>query len=61
MPFGMSVPALVDNADMFRTAGLDPERPPATIAEVQQAAPAIRATGNDGSTSRSPTRASPTT
>ncbi|MBW0117107.1 extracellular solute-binding protein [Pseudonocardia sp. KRD-169] len=48
MPFGMSVPALFYNADLFRAAGLDPDRPPTTIAEVQAAALAIRATGNEG-------------
>lgn len=48
MPFGMSVPALFYNADLFRAAGLDPERPPATLAQVRQAALAIRATGNEG-------------
>lgn len=48
MPFGMSVPALFYNADLFRAAGLDPERPPTTIAEMQEAALAVRATGDEG-------------
>lgn len=48
LPFTVSVPALFYNADLFRAAGLDPERPPATIEEVRAAAEAIVAAGGNG-------------
>jgi sn-glycerol 3-phosphate transport system substrate-binding protein len=35
MPFNSSTPMLYYNKDMFRAAGLDPEKPPRTFAEVQ--------------------------
>ena len=49
VPFAVSVPLLYYNADLFREAGLDPDAPPATWAEVRDAALAIRdATGRFG-------------
>jgi multiple sugar transport system substrate-binding protein len=49
MPFLMATPVLFYNADLFRAAGLDPAHPPTTIAQVKQAALAIKAkTGADG-------------
>ncbi|GAA1538855.1 ABC transporter substrate-binding protein [Brevibacterium picturae] len=48
LPFTVSVPALFYNADLFRAAGLDPERPPTTIDEVRAAAEAIVANGTNG-------------
>ena len=38
MPFNVSGPVLYYNKKAFRAAGLDPDRPPATLAEVRQAA-----------------------
>lgn len=38
LPMAMDVPVLLYNKDAFRRAGLDPERPPRTWWEVQQAA-----------------------
>lgn len=49
IPFAISIPMLFYNADLFRAAGLDPDAPPATWAEVREAARAIRdATGAYG-------------
>ncbi|MBW6457003.1 MAG: ABC transporter substrate-binding protein [Trueperaceae bacterium] len=49
VPFAVSVPMLYYNADLFREAGLDPDAPPATWAEVREAAKTIReATGRFG-------------
>lgn len=48
MPFLISTPTLFVNADLFRRAGLDPDRPPQTWEQVQQAALAIRNTGAQG-------------
>jgi sn-glycerol 3-phosphate transport system substrate-binding protein len=42
-PFNSSTPVLWYNKDAFRKAGLDPDRPPQTWAQVQQAARRIRA------------------
>lgn len=36
MPFNSSTPVLYYNKDMFRAAGLDPEKPPRTFAEVHE-------------------------
>jgi len=36
MPFNSSTPMLYYNKDMFKAAGLDPEKPPRTFAEVQE-------------------------
>jgi sn-glycerol 3-phosphate transport system substrate-binding protein len=38
MPFNTSNPILYYNKDMFKAAGLDPEKPPRTWAEVEEAA-----------------------
>lgn len=49
IPFVMSTPVFYYNADLFRRAGLDPERPPRTWDEVRAAASAIAAkTGKGG-------------
>ncbi|SFP70146.1 ABC transporter substrate-binding protein [Amycolatopsis rubida] len=49
LPYVFSTPVLFYNADLFRKAGLDPAKPPATWAEVQQDALAIKnATGAAG-------------
>jgi multiple sugar transport system substrate-binding protein len=36
VPYVFSTPTLFYNADLFRNAGLDPDRPPTTWAEVKQ-------------------------
>ena len=36
MPFNTSNPMLYYNKDMFKAAGLDPEKPPRTWAEVEE-------------------------
>jgi multiple sugar transport system substrate-binding protein len=38
MPYTMSIPTLFYNADLFRTAGLDPAKPPTTMDQVKSAA-----------------------
>ena len=38
LPFTFSTPILFYNADLFKAAGLDPDKPPRTWAEVEQAA-----------------------
>jgi sn-glycerol 3-phosphate transport system substrate-binding protein len=48
MPFNTSTPLLYYNKDMFREAGLDPEKPPRTFAEFEEAAAAL--TKKDGNT-----------
>jgi multiple sugar transport system substrate-binding protein len=49
IPYSMSVPVLYYNPDIFKQAGLDPERPPQTWQEVVQAAKTIKEkTGNVG-------------
>ncbi|WP_238430428.1 ABC transporter substrate-binding protein [Frankia nepalensis] len=48
MPYTMSIPILYYNADLFRAAGLDPAKPPATIEEVREYALAIKAKGSEG-------------
>lgn len=49
MPYSVSVPVLYYNADMFKAAGLDPENPPKTWAEVRKVAKIIKEkTGNYG-------------
>ncbi|HEX8987264.1 MAG TPA: extracellular solute-binding protein [Rhodocyclaceae bacterium] len=45
LPIGMSMPVLFYDRDAFRKAGLDPERPPQTWWEVQQAAGALLKAG----------------
>jgi sn-glycerol 3-phosphate transport system substrate-binding protein len=41
MPFNTSNPILYYNKDMFKAAGLDPEKPPQTFEEVKKAAAAL--------------------
>ena len=48
MPFTMSIPVMYYNADLFRAAGLDPQHPPTTLADVKAAALKIKATGKQG-------------
>lgn len=48
MPFSISVPIIYYNADIFTAAGLDPAKPPTTLAEVRTAAEAITRTGKQG-------------
>lgn len=45
MPLGVSIPVLIYNREMFRNAGLDPDKPPATLAEMAEAARAITTSG----------------
>lgn len=48
VPFTISVPTMFYNADLFESAGLDPDDPPTTIEEVREAAAAIVAAGHHG-------------
>jgi ABC-type glycerol-3-phosphate transport system substrate-binding protein len=49
MPFNNSMPVLYYNKDLFRAAGLDPEKPPETWDELVEAAQALtRDTDGDG-------------
>ncbi len=48
VPFTGDVSVMFYNKTLFAQAGLDPEAPPATWAEVQDAAEAVAATGSDG-------------
>lgn len=48
MPYTMSVPVLYINAGLFRKAGLDPAKPPATIEDIKTAAMKIKAQGAEG-------------
>lgn len=48
MPFNTSNPILYYNKDMFKAAGLDPEKPPATYEEVAAAAKALTKDGKTG-------------
>ncbi|WP_131767622.1 extracellular solute-binding protein [Candidatus Protofrankia californiensis] len=48
MPFTMSIPTLFYNADLFRKAGLDPDQPPTTIAQIKDAGLAIKKVGANG-------------
>lgn len=45
-PFNSSTPIFYYNVDAFREAGLDPDNPPQTWPEVEEAARALVATGN---------------
>lgn len=45
MPFNLSNPVLYYNKKVFRNAGLDPERPPSTLAEVGEYGRTIQASG----------------
>lgn len=48
MPFNTSNPILYYNKDAFKAAGLDPENPPKTYAEVEEAAKALTGDGVTG-------------
>jgi sn-glycerol 3-phosphate transport system substrate-binding protein len=48
MPFNTSNPILYYNKDMFKAAGLDPEKPPATYEEIAAAAKALTKEGQAG-------------
>lgn len=48
MPFNTSNPILYYNKDMFKAAGLDPEKPPTTYEEVSKAAKALTKDGKFG-------------
>ncbi len=45
MPFNSSTPVMYYNKDAFAAAGLDPESPPATWPELEEAAKALQANG----------------
>ncbi len=45
MPFNVSNPVLYYNKTLFEQAGLDPERPPATLGEVREYSEQIKAAG----------------
>ena len=47
LPFTAEASALYYNKDLFTKAGLDPEKPPTTFAELREAARKIRALGQD--------------
>ncbi|CAN7641317.1 ABC transporter substrate-binding protein [Paenibacillus sp. LjRoot153] len=49
MPFNTSNPILYYNKDMFKAAGLDPEKPPTTYEEITKAAGALSKDGKSGS------------
>jgi len=51
MPFNSSNPILYYNKDAFKAAGLDPEKPPRTYAEVTDAAKKLTKKGADGKVS----------
>lgn len=48
MPFNSSTPALYYNKEAFTEAGLDPEQPPETLAEIKEAAEALTKDGQYG-------------
>lgn len=48
MPFNTSNPILYYNKDLFKAAGLDPEKPPATFEEVTKAAKTLTKNGVTG-------------
>lgn len=50
MPFNTSTPLLYYNKDMFEAAGLDPENPPRTFAEFEEAAAALTQKDGDKTT-----------
>ena len=51
MPFNTSNPILYYNKDMFKAAGLDPNKPPRTFAEVKDYAAKLTKKGADGKVS----------
>ncbi|WP_028553051.1 ABC transporter substrate-binding protein [Paenibacillus sp. UNC451MF] len=48
MPFNTSNPVLYYNKDMFKAAGLDPEKPPVTYEDISKAAKAMTKDGKTG-------------
>lgn len=48
MPFNTSNPVLYYNKDMFKEAGLDPDNPPTTFEEVEEAAKKLTGDGKKG-------------
>ncbi len=46
IPFNVSTPVMYYNKDLFRAAGLDPEMPPKTWAELQEIAPKLTDAAN---------------
>ena len=48
MPLGVSTPAMFINRDLFRKAGLDPDNPPKTWQETEDAAMTLKKAGYDG-------------
>jgi sn-glycerol 3-phosphate transport system substrate-binding protein len=48
MPFNTSNPILYYNKDMFKAAGLDPEKPPTTYEDIKKAAQALTKDGKFG-------------
>lgn len=48
LPFTVSTPTLFYNADLFEQAGLDPDDPPATMADVRTAAQSVVDAGHHG-------------
>ncbi len=46
LPFTAEASAMYYNKDLFKKAGLDPEKPPTTYAEVREAAKKVRALGD---------------
>src|SRR5690606_16725612 len=48
MPFNSSTPLLYINADAFRKAGLDPNKPPRTLDEITEYAKKLTIKGPDG-------------
>ncbi len=52
MPFNTSNPILYYNKDMFKAAGLDPNKPPRTFAEVKEYAAKLTKKGADGKVSQ---------
>ena len=50
MPFNTSTPMLYYNKDLFKAAGLDPEKPPRTFAEFEEAARALTTKEGDKTT-----------
>ncbi|SDN53961.1 sn-glycerol 3-phosphate transport system substrate-binding protein [Paenibacillus sp. yr247] len=49
MPFNTSNPILYYNKDMFKAAGLDPEKPPTTFEDISKAAKVLSKDGKSGS------------
>jgi multiple sugar transport system substrate-binding protein len=48
MPIGVSTPVMYYNLDLFRAAGLDPDKPPTTWEEAREAAQALVDAGYQG-------------